>query len=382
MTHWDILVPHDLIEIWMDKANPWWRCQKEAVGDLPEVARPFGGGSQISHRWDGQSRSSHRRVPRPQVRVSYSPQLSTSGMRELDHQLWISRSALLDRKYGVRLESPEPDVLSLETTGACLEWRMWALQWALLRTNATFVHAAALERDGKALLFPSWARIGKTALVKRFIDGLGFRLLGDDLVIVCGDGQCYGYPKPMGICAYHKEIYPEFFAGNGGPAAPRLLNTCLTWGARRVKPLLRPFPGALQFARRHNPRVRWVPPSEVFGIGRLASRATVESVVWLDRVAGIAEPVLTPADASLASRIVGSTLNEIDPWCVRVANVAFGLGLLDFGEVYDAWQRVVQGALRNARVWMLYVPESLPLPELPEVVPDVLAREDVLLGCV
>jgi hypothetical protein len=184
----------------------------------------------------------------------------------------------------------------------------------------------------------------------------------------------------MGICAYHKEIYPEFFAGNGGPAAPRLLNSCLTWGARRVKPLLRPFPGVLQFARRHNPRVRWVAPSEVFGIGQLASQAAVESVVWLDRVAGIPEPMLVPADESLASRIAGSTLNEIDPWCVRVMNIAFGLGLLDFSEVYAAWQRVVQNALRGVRAWMLYVPQEFPLPKLSQAVPDVLRRENVLLG--
>jgi hypothetical protein len=367
VTDWDVIIPHGLVEIWMDKGNPWWAGQREAVGDVPQVA--------ARHQDNG---SPKRPATRPQVRVSYSSRLPSSGMRELDHVLWVNRTALLDRRYAVRVESPEPGVLSLQTSNACLEWRMWAIQLALLRANASFVHAAALERDGKAMLFPSWANVGKTALVKRFVDKLGFRLLGDDLAIVTADGQCFGYPKPMGICAYHKDVYPEFFARHRRAMAPRFLHPFLTWVTLRLKPALRQFPGILQFARRHNPRVSYVPPSEVFGMECLARRAGIEAIVWLDRAATASEPILVRADKSLASRIIGSTLNEIDPWCVQVTNVACGLGLLDFQQIYPAWHDVIERSLNGVQTWMLYLPDRVPVKKISDVVENTLAKANLV----
>jgi len=274
----------------------------------------------------------------------------------------------------VRLvKSDEPRTLRLMSNSPCLEWLSWALQLTLLQAQACFVHGAGVEVDGQGVLLPSWGGVGKTAIAKHFVVNLGWRLLGDDLVILTDRGQCLGFPKPMVLYPYHRRQFPAVFASGHGPAAPMVMNSALSRLAAFAKPLLRLSPALLQWARRHNPQSVRVNPSAVFGRDRLACEAHLSAVVWLDRMAGLSAPQLRPVDRrDVASRIFGSTLREQDAWCINATLVACGLGILRADDIYRVWLDVLDRGLQSATTWVLLIPQDTSIDDVGCVVDGAL----------
>lgn len=349
---------HDIVTVEIDKSFPWCEDWLEVFGILRAIERTPGAPSAV-------------------LKLIYTESLNTKGMRRLRENIYTSKLALLDTRSRMRLTMPAPNTLVLETNHPCGEWIVPALQVALLSRGATFLHAAGVERDGRALIFPSWGGIGKTALVSHLVRDRGWRLLGDDLVILSSEGICWAFPKPLAVYSYHRGVLPEVFSKGQGPIAPILMNSLLTNIAIRMKPLLRPFPRLLQLARKHNPQCTTVSPDEVFGLKSIAQKGRPEMVIWLDRLKGLGEPRLCEAYGGMATRIVGSTISEWDPWCVQVQNVAMGLGILNMNGFYCAWFRTVADGIANARQALLYLPADLPVGEVPQAVVTLLREE----GC-
>lgn len=356
---------HNKIEFSVEANNPWLNDILLTLGDVTKLSHSSVNTLPINHSI-------------PQVKLSYVPKFTLDDMRKFGDSLMMKPGALVDLKYKVQLSASSEGILHLQSNNSCLEWTGWLMQLALLKTQATFMHVAGLEKNGKALLFPSWRGVSKTPLVNGFVKNYDWKLLGDDYVIVDAHGKCYGYPLPMSISGYHKTAFPELFAQRKVSIAPAYLYSALTLLRDIVKPLLRQFPNFLNIARRHNPRVTSINPSVVFGEDRLASTADLHTVVWLDRVAGISEPILTPADNLLASRIVSSTLKEQDPWVVEVTNVACGLGILDFRHIYPDWLDIVEKALAGVKGWILYLPTEMAVKDVPKVVHETLQKTQVL----
>jgi len=241
-----------------------------------------------------------------------------------------------------------------------------------LQNRAVFVHGAALERDGQALLFPSWGGVGKTALVAELVRSHGWGFLGDDLTLVDESGWCYAFPKAMVLYPYHRALFPEVFAAGRGPVAPAALNRVLTRAGIALKPVLRRFPSLLQFARRHNPQSVRVNPSAVFSAQRLRAGAAVRASIWLERRNDIAQPELREANGSVPARVFGSTMNEFDWWCVRLTNVAMGLGIQSLDTYVGGWREVLDRALGSRPQYVLNLPASLPVEEVPDAVRQAL----------
>lgn len=309
----------------------------------------------------------------PNLRLACVPHLSLKGLRKLQTGLYTGDSVLLDRRYRVRLRPLESDGLCIESQTACPEWLIWALQLTLLRARATFVHGASVERGGRALLLPSWGGIGKTAIAARLVKDHGWKLLGDDLVILAENGECSAFLKPMVLYSYHRDVFPEIFALGKGPIAPVTLNPLLSKLAVALKPWLRPLPGLLRLARRLNPQSVRIKPSEAFGKDGLATKAHLHAVVWIDRVAGLTKPVLCAGTREdVASRIFASTLREQDPWCVRATLVACGLGIWRAQNIFRTWLDVLDSGLMRASQWTLAIPAHTPLQDVARVVEDAL----------
>jgi len=351
---------HNLIEIKFDETFPWRDEWIETIAD-------------VIHFTDGESGA-----PAARLLVRYKKTLDSSGMRQLEEDVYIGERSLLDLKYGVLLQSEADKTLVLTTNNLCLEWFSLATQLTLLAAGATLVHCAAIEKDGAALIFPSWGGTGKTALITEFITNKGWRLLGDDLVILMPDGTCYGFPKHMVLYPYHKDLFVDIFSNGHGPIAPTAFNSLLAKAGKAVKPLLRPFPRLLRFARLHNPQSIRINPSEVFGVDKLAQKAQLEVVVWLERIEGDTKPELRPAGDMLQSMIMGSSLNEYDPWCVRLVHIAMGTGIIDCRYFYPAWEQIIQSSLQGCKQYVLNVSTSVPVSELPRVVRDLLSEHRVL----
>lgn len=357
---------HDLATLIIGPGNPWENDLLSSLGDLPDIREPSFPRA-VAHQGS------------PAVQIDRVVRLGRDQRgRELTPEIFIHPSTVIDWRYRVKITNEYGSTLNLTAENACLEWLVWGIQLALVQANATFVHAAAVAKENRAIVFPSWGGIGKTALVSRFVRDLGWHLLGDDLVILTSAGECLAFPKPMVVYSYHRPIFPEVFAAGKGPIAPPHLNQFLSRVARLLKPLLRLTPSLLQFARRTNPQSVRIKPSEVFGFDSIGYRAALHDVVWLDRVSGIAAPEMMEVDSSLTSRLIGSTLFELDSWCQEVIHVACGLGVLSYDQIFPQWQNIVESALAHAKMRTLYVPSHTPIQDVSDLIIRELQKARVL----
>jgi hypothetical protein len=347
----------NLAEIILDGDSPWFGDLVHALGDLPS----------LSARWPCPDTGRVTAVAR--LSIEHRASLSTAGLRELQPGLYTGKETLVDRRYGVQLVAAEPGMLLVLTDRACVEWLAWGLELVLLQSGATLIHGAGVERGGRAALFPSWGGVGKTAIAKHFVGELGWKLLGDDLVILDESGECVAFPKPMVLYPYHRRVFPEVFESGAGPVAPTSAIRALSRLGKAIKPWLRRAPGLLQWARRHNPQSRRVTPSRVFGVESLATTAELDAVVWLDRIPGLAAPEFCRLERNdMASRIFGSTMREQDPWCLNATLVACGLGLFGAGDIFARWLGVLDHGLRAASHWKLLIPQDTPIDQVGAVV--------------
>lgn len=353
---------HDMFQLQVDASFAWRQVWDEAIGDVLEEGPDDSSESCPAIRWI------HDRV------------LPAAGMRKLEERIYTSEGAVLDEYYRVRLEAADGYALVIKSDNPSLEWMAWSLQLGALVSGATFVHCAALERNGDAVILPSWGGIGKTALVEEFVRRRGWRLLGDDLAILSADGVCYGFPKALVIYPYHRSTFPELFADGKGPVAPVGVNDLLTKMGVAIKPALRYFPAALQAARRHNPQSRRVRPSAVFGQEKLARHGRLRAAIWIDRVPGLESLRLRSDDGTLASRLMGSTLNEYDARCIKLSNIAMGLGLIRARDFYDAWLRILDQGLMDCRRLLLDCPAKSSLTEMAGAVELALTESGISAG--
>lgn len=298
-------------------------------------------------------------------------------LRPLDDRILGRPGVLADTAYGIRLTA-QPDALILESDNPAIEWEIWAVQVAALRAGATIVHGAAVaDENGRTLLFPSWGGVGKTALVTGFVRDRGWKLLGDDLSYLSRDGTVRSLLKPMVLYPYHRAVFPEIFESGRGPVAPAFLTDALTAAGRRVKPVLRTVPGALRWARQHNPQSAQVPPSKVFGSEGLGTQGRAAAAIWLERVPGLRQAELLDAP-DIRSQIFGSTLNEFDPRCVRATQIAMGLGMVGTGDVYGPWLDILERGLAGIPHHRLHMPAEMAVEDVPTVVAELLRNAGVL----
>lgn len=301
----------------------------------------------------------------------------TSPFHAIEPDLARAGDTLIDRRYGVQIRFHDDEHIELHTQHSCPEWYSWALQLCALRSGTTFVHAAGLERNGAALLLAARNNFGKTALIGDFVQRRGFRLMADDLTLLAADGTCYAYPRALTLHSAHRSFFPNVFTHDRPPVGAKV-HDAIERATLSAKPLLRRVPGLLEFARRHHPDVLRIAPSRVFGVERLATRAQLHTILWLERSAELAKPVLREAGSSMPARAFGSTIDEFDDRCVHITHVAMAAGLLPLETSFGAWIDVLRIGLQGAHAFSLSLPASLPLEEMPGVVFDVLTAEGLI----
>lgn len=353
----DTISIHGSLQFVFDLDFPWERDWVAGMGDVPNLPAE-----------DCSSKTSR-------VAIEYCPDLSVEGAREIEDGIFLPAEGVIDVRYGVHLIVPDEGGVILRLRHPCLEWFVVATQIAALQVGRVIVHAAAVEKDGVAVLFPSWGGVGKTGLVSRLIRERGWKLLGDDLVMIDAAGICYGLPKPMVLYPYHRSLFPEVFNAGKGPIAPKAANAALTKAALLVKPVLRPFPALLQFARRHNPQSVRVNPSDVFGMDRLARQAKLQAAFFLERNAGISELAFEDAEDKLASRIFGTTLNELNQQCVKLCNIGIGAGCISSGAFYGAWLSILDHAMEKITRRVVRIPAAMDVESMSEAIMACLDNE-------
>lgn len=313
-----------------------------------------------------------------QLKIIYKKYFSVKGMRKITKYGYVQNRTLIDKKYGIQLEIPNKNLFILQMNNSCLEWFIWVLQLIFLTKGITFVHSATLEKNGKALIFPAHAGMGKTALTIDFIKNHGWRILGDDLVLLSSDGICYAFPKPMTIYSYYNKILPEIFNKDRGPIIPKRWNVFFIQINKRIKRLLRPFPMLLYFARKHNPRLVYINPSKILGIKNLAKEARLRIIIWLERTNKFSSPMLRRSYNSFIREVLQCTISEFDMHCVQLTNIAIAEGAFMLEPLDPIWTKIIEEGFKGSVQYILSLPSEIPIERISKIVNDLLIKNAVL----
>ena len=304
---------------------------------------------------------------RQKIHVDFTKELPMGDVRFIGDGAYIGQDVYLDEQYGVRVEKHE-DYWRLIVTQECNEWLVIVLQLALLNCEHSLIHAAALEKDGKVLLLPSWGGVGKTATVCRFIREYGWRLLGDDLVII-GEGRVLPFLKPFVIYPYHKDLFPELFNNGENHTVKNIaLSNMMSRMIPGVKRALRPFPRVLAYLRKHNPQSMRVSPRKIFAEDQLSQGGEVCRMVWLERSMkeNVCFSEITPE--ALASKAV--TVSCVELFASKLESVYHmcGCGMLTFDDVFMRMRQIILETAENAPCGLLEIPAVVSITEVGEVI--------------
>ena len=79
---------------------------------------------------------------------------------------------------------------------------------AVLAPDRTFLHAGAVEREGRAIIFPGYSFAGKTTLTEAFVRA-GATYYSDEFAVLDSDGLVHPYPKPLSIRAGRESLQTD-----------------------------------------------------------------------------------------------------------------------------------------------------------------------------
>lgn len=185
-----------------------------------------------------------------------------------------------------------------------MRWIKYVMRDAVLSRDAALLHAAAVAREGAALLFPAWGHTGKTNVLLEFLRA-GYDFVADDWSFVSAEGDVLAYPRFLELFAYNFACHP-------------FLLEALPTDARRRR--LRRQLAALQFAdslggerRVTRAMSRWLsdrafvsmrlPASRLFPRSATTMRAALSQVCLLTNVRSGHVEVSEVSPADLARRI-------------------------------------------------------------------------------
>lgn len=310
---------------------------------------------------------------RSKIRIDFAKELPMADVRFIGDGAYIGENVYVDEQYGVRVEKKK-GYLRLLVTQECNEWLVIALQLSLLDCGYTLMHAAALEKERRVLLLPSWGGVGKTATVCRFVREYGWKLLGDDLVIV-GEGNVLPFLKPFVIYPYHKDLFPELFnTGENHTVKNLTVSNAMSRMIPGVKRMLRPFPRVLAYLRKHNPQSMRVSPRRIFQEGQLSQGGVPCRLVWLERSMkqNACYTEITPEE--LVSKAV--TVSSVELFASRLESVYHmcGCGMLAYDEVFGKMRQIMLDTAQMAPCELLEIPVSVSITDVGEVIHSFLSQ--------
>lgn len=313
------------------------------------------------------------------ISVIYTKEFHTDGCMN-DGDIYYSADRFADLKLGVQIDRDGDRGFILHANQDCPEWFMCMLEVTMLRAGVTFAHCAALEKDGEALFMPARGGVGKTATVVRMVQNHGWRLLGDDLVLLDRDtGSVFPFLKKFVIYGYHKDLFPQLFEKGKGPVRNDALSHMMTRMIPAAKSVLRHVPGLLAFAREHNPQQIRVYPRDIFRSDELSAGAgKIRRTVWLERTAtGDVRFASCDADA-IASRCAAITLSELTYGSMNLNDCLFtmcGSGMLSFDEIYNRIYDIVRTCVEGSDLHILSIPKGVGINRVSDVVFEKVSME-------
>lgn len=307
------------------------------------------------------------------IHIDFVKALPMVDVRFIGDGAYIGQNVYVDEQYGVRIEKDSAKI-RLIVTQECNEWLVIAVQLSLLECDHTLLHAAALEKNGKVLLLPSWGGVGKTATVCRYVREYGWRLLGDDLVIV-GRKRVLPFLKPFVIYPYHKDLFPELFSNRENHTVKNLaVSSMMSRMIPTVKRMLRPFPRVLAYLRKHNPQSMRVDPRRIFSKEQLSQGGTPLRLVWLERSMKSEVEYCEITSEALASKAVSVSCVELFASKLEAVYHMCGCGMITVDNVLMRMHQIILGIAGSAPCSLLEIPASISITEVGEIIHQQLEK--------
>lgn len=287
------------------------------------------------------------------IDIKYNENIDYSKAREIDHDIYCCEEYVFDKQFGVKIYFEKKNKCVIESNQECNEWLVIMIQIMLLKLNYSFIHAASVSKNQKAILLPSWGGVGKTACVSKLVDN-GYKLLGDDLNIISGNAEILGFPKAFVLYFYHKDLFTEIFEKNKikcGNKLNKFYNSIIP----SVKKILRKIPFLLSYARKHNPQSKKVSPYEIFGQDKIEKEAFLKRVIWLDRSS---DEIVHEKMDDIADKATAVTINEIFTNRINVILIMCGFDILNYDEIFIRWNEIYKNAFKNLKQEILNVPRE------------------------
>lgn len=219
------------------------------------------------------------------------------------------------------------------------------VELVLLKKQSSLAHCSAVEKGGRAVLFPAWGGVGKTGIMSRYIND-GWKFLSDDSCVIAADGTAYIHPLPMHIYKYHEIQSSE------------LVKKMLSQATAFDKLLWR----FLSQIKKSDKLVRWVSADKVFGKEKISTQGKISAVIHMHRRMQCDTFKLKSVDSHEVAKLMASTiLDEIN----NLANVSIAVHSchpIDFipdlmhlhGNVID----IYSDAFAKASCYTIAIPEQ------------------------
>ncbi|GAB3025437.1 hypothetical protein GCM10027051_32710 [Niabella terrae] len=302
------------------------------------------------------------------ISVNKVNSIDKSLHREYSNGIYTNEKSIIDSRYGIEVVIKDKEIL-LNTKFRFIEWLVYCFQLALLKQDAVLVHGAAVSYEGKALLFPSWGGVGKTAILNDFVKKYNFKVIGDDLFILTKEGNVLSFPKTMVLYPYHKKLFPEVFSKSPN-LVPAFFTKQLSRIVPKIKKLLSPFPVLMNYFRNRNPQIKWALPYEVFGDKSICQESIASEVYWLERSSNRSN--ITNENNAIYSQILGSTINEFDQRIIYSVNAIMGVGVLSYEDYLGRWYSVLKAGLNNCKKGRIEVNHSVSIDEIGDFMYNIL----------
>lgn len=331
---------HDVLTIDIDEAFPWKREWHNILTNMDTV-----------------NETDEQRM-KPSIKLVYG-ELRAEGMYKIEDGLYVDHDSVLDLSNKFKIKKSKDEII-LIARGPCFDWIRWSIQLVLLQHGMTFIHSAGIARESKVTVISSLPRVGKTTMITNLVRNEGWKLLGDDLLIVCNDGRCYSMLKPIRILPHHLTASRELFDVAKTPRNLTFSDKTYNMMASSIKKVLSNNPKLLQFVRRHNPLISELMPEDVFGRESIQHLGALGRFIWLERTRAERIEISTCGKAELASRIMGTTLHVfLDAYAFKAINIAATSGIFDNKKVICDWYETILDSMEEAEGYIMKIPLSL-----------------------
>ena len=248
----------------------------------------------------------------------------------------------------------------------------YLLQLALLKSNRSFIHSAAVAFESKSFVFPAFGGIGKTLLVSQLLTHKEVRLLGDDLCIVNAGGSAAAYPRPLCLYEHHRDMLKPVFDRFGIEHTwPNFLGRA----ARRMRDISYTYTGlSFPYNRYHGIKGDYIliSPITIYGWEKICvEELPIGAVIILRR-----RPNLKKIEISEYSRenaIRFSTNVTLHEWKSEAASMlvhsAVGSNLYS----QESMEMIIRSAFELVpKILVMHLPEDIDVSEYIDLVIDIM----------